>query len=70
MTQYNWKSTGPGGCDAHCIEHPCGPCAGVKRTLSLPCLYCGDPVPLESPSVACAKPACQDKEAAAYEGMD
>lgn len=23
---YNWKSTGPGGCDTHCIEHPCGPC--------------------------------------------
>lgn len=26
-TKYNWKSTGPGGCDSHCIEHPCGPCA-------------------------------------------
>ncbi len=24
--KYNWKSTGPGGCDTHCIEHPCGPC--------------------------------------------
>jgi len=23
---YNWKSTGPGGCDAHGIEHPCGYC--------------------------------------------
>lgn len=22
----NWKSTGPDGCDAHCIPHPCGPC--------------------------------------------
>lgn len=26
-TKYNWVSTGPGGCDSHCIEHPCGPCA-------------------------------------------
>lgn len=24
---YNWNSTGPGGCDSHCIEHPCGRCA-------------------------------------------
>ena len=24
--RYNWHSTGPGGCDDHCIEHPCGPC--------------------------------------------
>jgi len=23
---YKWESTGPGGCDSHCIEHPCGPC--------------------------------------------
>lgn len=26
MKKYNWESTGPGGCDSHCIEHPCGPC--------------------------------------------
>lgn len=24
--KYNWTSTGPGGCDSHCIEHPCGWC--------------------------------------------
>ncbi len=24
--KYSWTSTGPGGCDSHCIEHPCGPC--------------------------------------------
>lgn len=23
---YNWASTGPAGCDSHCIEFPCGPC--------------------------------------------
>ena len=23
---YNWDCVGPGGCDTHCIEHPCGPC--------------------------------------------
>lgn len=28
---YNWKSTGPGGCDTHCIEHPCGPCITGKH---------------------------------------
>ncbi len=27
---YNWKMTGPGGCDAHNIEHPCGPCITGK----------------------------------------
>ncbi len=26
MSKVNWISTGQGGCDAHCIEHPCGPC--------------------------------------------
>ena len=25
-SNYNWKSEGPGGCDAHGIEHPCGRC--------------------------------------------
>lgn len=30
--RYNWTSTGPGGCDAHCIEHPCGPCITGRRT--------------------------------------
>lgn len=29
--KYNWKSTGPGGCDSHCIEHPCGPCITGKN---------------------------------------
>ncbi len=24
---YNWNSTGPDGCDSHCIPHPCGRCA-------------------------------------------
>jgi hypothetical protein len=24
---YNWECTGPGGCDSHCIESPCGRCA-------------------------------------------
>jgi hypothetical protein len=24
--KYNWESVGPGGCDDHCIEHPCGKC--------------------------------------------
>lgn len=38
--------------------------------MTLPCLYCGEPVPVDSPSVACPKEECQDKEAAAYEGMD
>lgn len=28
--EYNWKSTGPGGCDAHNIEHPCGRCLEEK----------------------------------------
>lgn len=27
MIAYNWISTGPGGCDNHCVEHPCGKCA-------------------------------------------
>lgn len=36
MTQYNWTSTGPGGCDAHCIEHPCGKCIlGVSQVDAL-----------------------------------
>ncbi len=26
MNRYNWKSNGPGGCDDHNIEHPCGLC--------------------------------------------
>lgn len=26
----NWTSTGPGGCDDHNIEHPCGKCLGKK----------------------------------------
>jgi len=25
--KYKWRGTGPGGCDTHCIPHPCGPCA-------------------------------------------
>lgn len=38
--KYNWKSVGPGGCDTHCIEHPCGPCitgktfAGQKKAAT------------------------------------
>lgn len=24
--RYHWNSTGPSGCDDHCIDHPCGPC--------------------------------------------
>lgn len=31
---FNWVSTGPGGCDSHCIEHPCGPCMLESRTES------------------------------------
>ena len=34
--QYNWISTGPGGCDAHCIEHPCGKCILGENKKSLP----------------------------------
>ena len=30
MTKYNWVSVGPSGCDAHCIEFPCGPCMTGK----------------------------------------
>lgn len=30
MSEYNWKGTGPGGCDSHNIEHPCGPCITGK----------------------------------------
>lgn len=30
MNNYNWKSVGPGGCDAHNIEHPCGRCINPK----------------------------------------
>ena len=30
VLKYNWKSTGPGGCDAHNIEHPCGKCLDSK----------------------------------------
>ncbi len=30
MNRYNWKSNGPGGCDDHNIEHPCGPCITGK----------------------------------------
>ncbi len=41
-----------------------------KHTIILPCLYCGAPVPLDRPTVACDKPDCQDKESAAWEGMD
>ncbi len=26
LAECNWTSTGPGGCDSHCIEGPCGPC--------------------------------------------
>lgn len=37
---YNWASDGPGGCDSHGIEHPCGRCmqdAGFKfEPLSSP----------------------------------
>lgn len=29
--KYNWESTGPGGCDSHNVEHPCGRCLGAKR---------------------------------------
>lgn len=38
--------------------------------LVLPCMICGDPVPLSNPSVACGKPACQEGEADAYEALD
>lgn len=31
-TKYNWKGTGPGGCDNHCIPHPCGPCITGKHS--------------------------------------
>lgn len=24
--KYNWVGDGPGGCDNHCIPHPCGKC--------------------------------------------
>lgn len=30
---YNWNSTGPDGCDSHCVPHPCGPCAVEAGTL-------------------------------------
>lgn len=31
MSKYNWKGDGtPGGCDNHCIPHPCGPCITGK----------------------------------------
>ncbi len=37
MSQYNWKGDGtPGGCDNHCIPHPCGPCiTGQTQTSYL-----------------------------------
>ncbi len=29
--KYNWTGDGtPGGCDSHCIPHPCGPCITGK----------------------------------------
>lgn len=31
MGNYNWESVGPGGCDSHNIEHPCGVCITGKR---------------------------------------
>lgn len=30
--EYNWVSVGPGGCDSHNIEHPCGKCLVPNRT--------------------------------------
>ena len=35
-TKYNWTSTGPGGCDAHTIEHPCGKCIANTQTKRRP----------------------------------
>lgn len=32
MSKFNWESTGPDGCDDHCIEHPCGPCITGYRS--------------------------------------
>lgn len=26
VEDYNWKMVGPGGCDTHCVESPCGEC--------------------------------------------
>jgi len=26
ISEYNWTSSGPSGCDNHCIPHPCGRC--------------------------------------------
>lgn len=37
MSRYNWSSEGPAGCDSHCIDHPCGPCAveaDVKNAIA------------------------------------
>lgn len=52
------------------LSNTCPTCDAARDSLRLPCLYCGDPVSLADPSVACPKPECQDMLAAAYEGMD
>lgn len=31
IRKYKFRSPGPGGCDSHCIEHPCGPCAELPN---------------------------------------
>lgn len=41
MSKYNWNSTGPGGCDSHNIEHPCGKCITGINAPRLP----ADPPP-------------------------
>ena len=28
--KYNWKGSGPSGCDSHCVSHPCGVCITGK----------------------------------------
>jgi hypothetical protein len=44
---------------------------GAKpQELALPCLFCGDPVPLSDPSVTCSKPDCKEKEADAWNALD
>lgn len=35
MSEYNWKSEGPGGCDKHNIEHPCGFCITDENKKSV-----------------------------------
>lgn len=31
---YNWDSVGPGGCDSHNVEHPCGHCHLKRRNCA------------------------------------